>query len=217
MRTREGGSAVPGRVKTQRLTVTNGSWDGSGHTTNALTFNGTADGEGNAALYVQGGGADVVGGLRVNGAATITGYLKHPKPAFCVGLKTTFVTPAEKGVIKPWGWAWINTGGFNTTEGTFTAPVSGVYKFTLSATSAVAGALSVTLRRNGSEGVDGAKPWAYTSESGDNRNLAFTFMCTLAQDQYIDLYSWSGQYLGEGLSVTPSGFTIFTGELVYMT
>eukprot|EP00741_Cyanophora_paradoxa_P024766 tig00000270_g23909.t1 len=30
MRTREGGSAVPGRVKTQRLTVTNGAWDGSG-------------------------------------------------------------------------------------------------------------------------------------------------------------------------------------------
>eukprot|EP00741_Cyanophora_paradoxa_P014764 tig00020824_g14242.t1 len=50
MRTREGGSAVPGRVRTQRLTVTNGAWDGSGHTTNALTFNGGADGEGNAAL-----------------------------------------------------------------------------------------------------------------------------------------------------------------------
>eukprot|EP00741_Cyanophora_paradoxa_P000816 tig00000443_g787.t1 len=74
MRTREGGSAVPGRVKTQRLTVTNGSWDGSGHTTNALTFN-NADGEANAALYVQGGGANVVGGLRVNGAATVTGVV----------------------------------------------------------------------------------------------------------------------------------------------
>eukprot|EP00741_Cyanophora_paradoxa_P019054 tig00021111_g18396.t1 len=73
MRTREGGSAVPGRVKTQRLTVTNGAWDGSGYSTNQLTFNGTGDGESNAALYVQGGGANVVGGLRVSGNTTLTG------------------------------------------------------------------------------------------------------------------------------------------------
>eukprot|EP00741_Cyanophora_paradoxa_P020708 tig00021290_g19988.t1 len=47
----------------RRLTVTNGAWDGSGYTTNQVTFNGTVNGEGNAALYVQGGGANVVGGL----------------------------------------------------------------------------------------------------------------------------------------------------------
>eukprot|EP00741_Cyanophora_paradoxa_P018003 tig00021036_g17384.t1 len=217
MRTREGGPAVPGRVKTQRLTVTNGSWDGTGHTTNTITHNPDADGEGNSALYVHTGGANVVGGLRVNGTVTVvSGHLRVAlHPFFCAAMIADF-TPASGRILGVWQNS-ANSGAWDGSTGLFTSPVTGYYRFTFTGIADWIGGVRTTVQLyvNGSAH---ANPLISAHTDGDPdapqkyRHIGFNAIVYMVAGWTANLHLAIGKLYGSS-----KGYTFFTGELVQAT
>ena len=102
-------------------------------------------------------------------------------------------------------------GGMDETGGTFTAPVSGIYRLSFTGNSAVGitDNTRIEVRKNGVAMLN-----IYDSneaENSDGNNVAAIFMMNLSQNDEVTLYSHKNLY---ARSVNQ---LIFTGELIHIT
>ena len=142
--------------------------------------------------------------LDVNGNIRASGYVLVPnRPAFSVYLSSHH---PSTGVLVYGGVNNNNGSHYNTSNGRFTAPVSGLYQFTFGGikyNGSPGSVARMNLRLNGST----LNPQARASEGANYGWASVTTVIWMNAGQYVDTYS-SGD---TGWYVT---YTFFTGHLL---
>lgn len=210
------------------------AWDDTS-TTRVSTFNeATADTA--AALVVRGGGARIGGGLRVqagnlnvtgaitgtslstgsgsiSGGAvsgttgTFTGNVKRGNDVFCY---FTTSTVASTNTITTWT-SRLSSTNFDSSTGTYTAPVAGVYRFTLSAIQdSSASTAQIFLRVNGADLSPRVQMfYSNTSSNVYSGGTSYTHCLTLAANAQVTFV-----VIGGSIYSSASPYIVLSGELV---
>ena len=132
----------------------------------------------------------------------INGYITTPlQPAFMVGFTSTGNVSLGDGVLIPFndktsGQCFDVSGSFNTTTSRFTAPVTGVYLFMVTVSSATSGGYSVAMRKNGSSiGTSGDSFAGFMyNAAGSTQDMITSLQVQLTSGDYIEVFTRNGAY-----------------------
>ena len=165
---------------------------------------------GNRLTSVETGKANLAGGNIFSGNQTFnSGIVTAPaQPVFAAMRRAGTLANATNAIII-FESTYVNIGNnYNTSNGRFTAPVAGTYRFDTKVQKRSGGALSMYWYKNGAQ----YERFAYSDLGGDSPGPGGFIYLTLAAGDYISVgYTHSG---GGDIYAATEWFTVFTGHLV---